>query len=105
LVSAYAGQRLFASKWVIAVIVLLGTRPRRHSEILQALGGQISSKVLTRTLTWMATEQLVTQPGRSRTDPYALTRRGRSLYDLVKIIAAWADADALQHGQEAAAET
>ena len=92
--SAYTAARLLDGKWVIAILALLGTQPRRHTDLLQALGGQIAGKVLSENLGWMASEGLVTQLGEKRTGRYTLTQRGRSLYALLTVIAEWADTDA-----------
>jgi DNA-binding HxlR family transcriptional regulator len=92
--SAYTAARLLDGKWVIAILALLGTQPRRHTDLLQALGGQIAGKVLSENLSWMASEGLVTQLDERRTGRYTLTQRGRSLYVLITVIAEWAEADA-----------
>src|SRR5712691_8085361 len=48
--SAYIARPLLDGKWVIAILTLLGTHPRRHTDLLLALGGQLSGKVLTENL-------------------------------------------------------
>ena len=103
--SASVAVRLLDGKWATPILALLGTQPRRHTDLLQSLGGQVSGKVLGENLTWMASEGLVTQLGENRNGRYALTRRGRSLHALLSVLAEWADTDANEDYDDAPADT
>jgi DNA-binding HxlR family transcriptional regulator len=93
---AYTTLELLNGKWALAILALLGTKPRRHTDLLQALAGQISGKVLGQTLTRMQADRLVTKTGGRRNALYTLTRRGHSLRTMVTALAEWAAADADQ---------
>jgi DNA-binding HxlR family transcriptional regulator len=98
LTSAYTTLSLLDGKWALVILALLATEPRRHTDIIQALSGQVSGKVLTQTMARMRDEGLVarTVDKRQRSGPYTLTARGRSLYRLVTALAEWADAEGKQ---------
>lgn len=86
--------------WSVVVIIALGERPRRYSELLERIGG-ISKKMLTQTLHKLVGNGLVAREASG----YALTDLGASLLSVVGALAAWAEAhtDALLEAQSSAA--
>ena len=86
--------------WSVVVIMALGERPRRYSELLDRIGG-ISKKMLTQTLHKLVGNGLVARTGSG----YALTDLGTSLLGVVGALAAWAEThtDALLDAQSSAA--
>jgi DNA-binding HxlR family transcriptional regulator len=90
---------LVGDTWSVVVIMALGERPRRYSELLERIGG--ISKMLTQTLHKLQRNGLV-----EREAPvYALTALGKSLLGVVGALAGWAEehTDALVEAQSAAA--
>jgi DNA-binding HxlR family transcriptional regulator len=85
--------------WSVVVIMALGERPRRYSELLERIGG-ISKKMLTQTLHRLRRNGLVAREAAG----YRLTDLGASLLPVVGALAAWAEAqtDALLEAQCAA---
>jgi DNA-binding HxlR family transcriptional regulator len=77
---------LIGDTWSVVVIMALGERPRRHSELLERIGG-ISKKMLTQTLHKLERNGLV---GRQAPD-YLLTELGGSLLGVVGTLAGWAE--------------
>ena len=79
-------------KWSILIIVRLGDGPKRFNEIKRMVGG-ISQRMLTLTLRGLERDGLVKrtqfQTIRPRVD-YELTQLGRSLWDAVEPLGAWA---------------
>ena len=77
---------LVGDTWSVVVIMALGERPRRYSELLERIGG-ISKKMLTQTLRKLERNGLLERvaPG------YALTELGASLLPVVGTLAAWAE--------------
>jgi DNA-binding HxlR family transcriptional regulator len=91
---------LVGDTWSVVVIVALGERPRRYSDLLERIGG-ISKKMLTQTLHKLERNGLV-----ERESPvYALTDLGASLLCVVGALAGWAEAhtDALLDAQSSVA--
>jgi DNA-binding HxlR family transcriptional regulator len=79
-------------KWSILIIVLLGHGPRRFNEIKRIVGG-ISQRMLTLTLRGLERDGLVTRTQYPTIPPrvdYELTQLGRSLWDAVVPLGAWA---------------
>ena len=91
---------LVGDTWSVVVIVALGERPCRYSELLERIGG-ISKKMLTQTLRRLERNGLVQRAASG----YALTELGASLLGVVGALAAWAEqhADALLGAQASAA--
>jgi DNA-binding HxlR family transcriptional regulator len=85
--------------WSVVVIMALGERPRRYSELLERIGG-ISKKMLTQTLHKLQRNGLLEREAAV----YTLTDLGASLLPVVGALAAWAEAqtDALLEAQLAA---
>jgi DNA-binding HxlR family transcriptional regulator len=78
---------LVGDTWSVVVIMALGERPRRYSELLERIGG-ISKKMLTQTLRKLERNGLV-----EREAPvYTLTVLGASLLSVVRALAGWAEA-------------
>jgi DNA-binding HxlR family transcriptional regulator len=79
-------------KWSVLIIVLLGDGPTRFNEIKRMVGG-ISQRMLTLTLRGLERDGLVTRTVfptiPSRVD-YELTNLGRSLWQAVEPLGAWA---------------
>jgi DNA-binding HxlR family transcriptional regulator len=89
-------------KWTMLVVNLLGTGPRRFSQIKREVGG-ISQRMLTLTLRALERDGLVTRTVHPTVPPsveYALTDLGRSLLMPVQALGAWALAN--QRKMEAA---
>ena len=79
-------------KWSVLIIVLLGDGPRRFNEIKRMIGG-ISQRMLTLTLRGLERDGLVKRTHFPTIPPrveYELTPLGRSLWDAVKPLGAWA---------------
>jgi DNA-binding HxlR family transcriptional regulator len=91
---------LVGDTWSVVVIMALGERPRRYSELLERIGG-ISKKMLTQTLRRLERNGLVERA----TPGYALTDLGASLLGVVTALAGWAEqhTDSLLEAQSAAA--
>ncbi|MFL5838883.1 MAG: winged helix-turn-helix transcriptional regulator [Thermoleophilaceae bacterium] len=91
---------LVGDSWSVVVIMALGERPRRYSELLERIGG-ISKKMLTQTLHKLEGNGLVERNARV----YALTELGASLLSVVGGLADWAEehTDALLEARSAAA--
>jgi DNA-binding HxlR family transcriptional regulator len=81
-------------KWSVLIIVLLGDGPKRFNEIKRMVGG-ISQRMLTLTLRGLERDGLVKRTQFATIPPrvdYELTELGRSLWDAVEPLAAWAQA-------------
>jgi DNA-binding HxlR family transcriptional regulator len=91
---------LVGDSWSVVVIMALGERSRRHSELLERIGG-ISKKMLTQTLRRLERNGLVARDARL----YELTALGASLLGVVGALAGWAEqhTDALLEAQSPAA--
>jgi DNA-binding HxlR family transcriptional regulator len=79
-------------KWTVLVVNLLGTGPKRFSEIKRQVGG-ISQRMLTLTLRALERDGLVTRTVHPTVPPsveYALTELGRSLRVPVQALGEWA---------------
>jgi DNA-binding HxlR family transcriptional regulator len=91
---------LVGDTWSVVVVMALGERPRRYSELLDRIGG-ISKKMLTHTLRRLERNAFVAREARV----YALTDLGVSLLPVVGALAGWAEehTDALLETQASAA--
>ena len=79
-------------KWSVLIIVLLGAGPTRFSQIKRLVGG-ISQRMLTLTLRGLERDGLVRRTQYPTIPPrveYELTPLGRSLWDAVEPLGAWA---------------
>lgn len=79
-------------KWSVLVVVLLGIRAHRFSELHRTVEG-ISQRMLTRTLRGLERDGLVTRTVHATVPPrvdYALTDLGRTLLDPLAALAGWA---------------
>jgi DNA-binding HxlR family transcriptional regulator len=79
-------------KWTVLVVNLLGSGPKRFSEIRREVGG-ISQRMLTLTLRALERDGLVTRTVHPTNPPrvdYALTPLGRSLLEPVRALGTWA---------------
>jgi DNA-binding HxlR family transcriptional regulator len=88
-------------KWSILVISTLGSGPLRYSDLQGSIPG-ISQRMLTVTLKELARDGLITRTAFAEVPPrvvYELTPLGRSLFDAVLRLAAWA----AEHHAEVAA--
>src|SRR5579872_2654376 len=89
-------------KWSVLIVALLGDGPKRFNEIKRMVGG-ISQRMLTLTLRGLERDGLVTRTVFPTVPPrvdYELTALGRSLWEPVEALGAWARA---HHGEIAAA--
>jgi DNA-binding HxlR family transcriptional regulator len=90
-----AGSSILArvgDKWSILIIVRLGDGPKRFNEIKRMVGG-ISQRMLTLTLRGLERDGLVKRTQFQTIPPrvdYELTQLGRSLWDAVEPLGAWA---------------
>ncbi len=79
-------------KWSVLIVMLLGDRPKRFSELKRMVGG-ISQRMLSLTLRGLERDGLVTRtvtPTVPLRVDYALTDLGRSLWTPVEALGAWA---------------
>ena len=79
-------------KWSVLIVMLLGGGPRRFNELKRMIGG-ISQRMLTLTLRGLERDGLVTRTLFPTIPPrveYDLTPLGRSLWQPVKALGAWA---------------
>ena len=79
-------------KWSVLIIVLLGDGPTRFNQIKRLVGG-ISQRMLTLTLRGLERDGLVRRTQYPTIPPrveYELTPLGRSLWDAVEPLGAWA---------------
>ena len=79
-------------KWTVLVVNLMGSGPKRFSEIKREVGG-ISQRMLTLTLRALERDGLVTRTVTPSIPPrvdYELTDLGRSLLAPVQALGAWA---------------
>jgi DNA-binding HxlR family transcriptional regulator len=79
-------------KWTVEVLYLLASGKRRYSEIYYEVG-EISKKVLTRTLRQLEASGLVTRTVYPEVPPrveYSLTRRGWSITEPLMGMYEWA---------------
>src|SRR5437016_37544 len=85
-------------KWSILIIVRLGDGPKRFNAIKRMVGG-ISQRMLTLTLRGLERDGLVKRTQFPTIPPrvdYELTQLGRSLWDAVEPLGAWARAHVKQ---------
>ena len=82
-------------KWSVLIVRLLGDGSRRFNEIKRGVGG-ISQRMLSLTLRGLERDGLVTRTVTPTVPPrvdYALTALGRSLWEPVSALGAWAQAN------------
>ena len=87
---------VLSGKWVIPIVGVLAAGPRRHRDLHDALGVQVSQKVLTETLRRMQSAGLVSRHVRPDVPPavlYTLNDLGRSLLVPITQLAHWATAN------------
>lgn len=80
-------------KWTVLVILVLLDGPRRFSE-LRRRAGRVAPKVLTETLRRLERDGVLTRTAFAEIPPrvvYELTPLGRSLEELIRSIAEWAE--------------
>lgn len=90
--------RLVADTWSVVVIVALGRKSSRYSELHSDIGG-ISKKMLTQTLHKLESNGLIVKRTLATAPPgteYSLTDLGRSLLEPLQALAFWAE----QHTEE-----
>jgi len=81
-------------KWSVLIVALLGDGPKRFNEIKRLVGG-ISQRMLTLTLRGLERDGLVKRTVFPTVPPrvdYELTALGRSLWEPVDALGAWARA-------------
>lgn len=84
---------ILAGKWVVPIVTVLMAGPRRHGDLHDAIGSDLSQKVLTETLRRMERAGLLSREVRAEVPPavsYALTDLGRSLIEPIRHLAQWA---------------
>ena len=84
---------LIADKWSALILYALLARPRRHAELMRAVG-EISQKMLTQTLRALEADGLVHREVFPVVPPhveYSLTALGRSLSPLLRELCRWAE--------------
>lgn len=84
---------IVANKWSVLIVVLLGQRTYRFSELHRAIEG-ISQRMLTHTLRILVRDGLATRTPYATVPPrvdYELTELGRTLLDPLKALDAWAN--------------
>jgi len=83
---------ILSDKWAAVTLFALGQGPRRHGELVQAIGG-ISRKVLTQTLRRLQDYGLVERQAHREAPPrveYALTDLGHTLIEPIESLQTWA---------------
>jgi DNA-binding HxlR family transcriptional regulator len=83
---------LLDGKWTVEVLYLLASGKRRYSEVYYEVG-EVSKKMLTRTLRQLEAHGLVTRTVYPEVPPrveYALTRRGWSITEPLMGMYEWA---------------
>lgn len=81
---------IISDKWAVLALFALGQRPRRHGELVDAIGG-VSRKVLTQTLRRLQQYGLVDRRAEApKHVEYSLTALGRTLIDPIEVLTAWA---------------
>lgn len=80
---------LIGDTWTAVVVVALGERPMRFTELQARIGG-VSKKMLSKTLHRLEGAGLVSH--RARGDEYALTPVGTTLLPPIGALVAWAEA-------------
>jgi len=88
---------LVADKWSALILYALLTGPRRHAELMRAIG-DISQKMLTQTLRALEADGLVHREVFPVVPPhveYSLTELGRSLSPLLRELCRWSEAHLL----------
>jgi DNA-binding HxlR family transcriptional regulator len=96
---------VIADKWAVVVLWGLNDHPRRHSELVDLIGG-ISKKMLTQTLRRLQTNGLVARTDYGGVPPrveYDLTELGRTLMGPIRMLTEWAEqnGEAVLAAQEA----
>ena len=85
---------IVGDKWSVLIVVLLGQRTYRFSELHRAIEG-ISQRMLTLTLRTLVRDGLVTRTPYATVPPrvdYELTELGRTLLDPLTALDTWANA-------------
>ncbi|WP_036967924.1 winged helix-turn-helix transcriptional regulator [Promicromonospora kroppenstedtii] len=81
---------IISDKWAALVLFGLSSRPRRHGELIDLIGG-ISRKVLTQTLRRLQDYGLVERDAPTRRQvEYSLTELGRTLIEPIEVLTDWA---------------
>jgi DNA-binding HxlR family transcriptional regulator len=81
---------IISDKWAVLALFALGRQPRRHGELVEAIGG-VSRKVLTQTLRRLQRYGLVDRRAEApKHVEYSLTPLGRTLIDPIEVLTAWA---------------
>lgn len=81
---------ILADKWSVLVLFALSSRPRRHGELVELIGG-ISRKVLTQTLRRLQQYGLVERRAVApRGGEYSLTELGQTLTGPIEVLTNWA---------------
>jgi DNA-binding HxlR family transcriptional regulator len=84
---------LIGDRWSVVVIVALGERSRRYSQLAERIGG-ISNKMLTQTLRNLEGNGLVSRTRLASAPPgasYSLTPLGQTLLVPVRALANWTE--------------
>jgi DNA-binding HxlR family transcriptional regulator len=95
---------ILSDKWAALVLFALSRQPRRHGELVEAIGG-VSRKVLTQTLRRLARYGLVERHEvTARHVEYRLTELGGTLVEPIEALTEWArtHGEAIVDFQEAA---
>lgn len=99
---------IISDKWAVLVLFGLSQHPRRHSELIDLIGGGISRKVLTQTLRRLQQYGLVDRRAEApRRVVYSLTDLGLTLVEPIEVLTGWArdHGGAIVDFQEAAEAT
>lgn len=81
--------RRIGDKWTPLLLSLLAERSYGFNQLDRTIEG-ISRRVLTRTLRTLEADGLVSRTAHERRVEYALTERGRSLYEPLRRLGEWA---------------
>ena len=81
---------IISNKWAVLMIFALSSRPRRHGDLIDSIGG-ISRKVLTQTLRRLQQYGLVERRTEApRHIEYSLTDLGQTLVEPIEVLTTWA---------------
>jgi DNA-binding HxlR family transcriptional regulator len=81
---------IISDKWAALVLFGLSHQPRRHSELVDLIGG-VSRKVLTQTLRRLQQYGLVERQAQApRRVEYRLTDLGQTLVEPIEVLTSWA---------------
>lgn len=83
--------KVIANRWVSIILCALGDGPKRYSQLDSMIEG-LSQRMLTRTLKELERNGIVVHSTRPLNVEYTLTLLGKTLYEPLHALCAWAEA-------------